>query len=111
MYELVQVAGNSYYIQSPAKIGLVQGSTEYGGLPESTAAMIRKQGARSGQLLEANGWRLTAIYNTHSNADHIGGNKYLRGRPDVPSTPRASSAAFTRAPYFGSSLSLWAAIL
>lgn len=24
MYELTQVAGNSYYIQSPAKIGLVR---------------------------------------------------------------------------------------
>ena len=24
MYELIQVSGNSYYIQSPAKIGLVK---------------------------------------------------------------------------------------
>ena len=26
------------------------------------------------QLMEKNGWHLTAIYNTHSHADHIGGN-------------------------------------
>lgn len=78
MYELVQVSENSYYIESPAKIGLVKlGGGEVclidSGNDKDAGRKIRK-------ILDANGWKLTAIYNTHSNADHIGGNKYLQGQ-------------------------------
>ena len=86
MYELIQVSENSYYIESPAKIGLVKlGGDEVclidSGNDKDAGRKIRK-------ILDANGWKLTAIYNTHSNADHIGGNKYLQGQTgckiDVP---------------------------
>ncbi len=76
MYELIQVSENSYYIQSPAKIGLVK-------LNDTEVCLIdsgndKSAGRKVRQILDANGWHLTAIYNTHSNADHIGGNKYLQ---------------------------------
>ena len=75
MYELIQVSEQSYYIQSTAKIGLVK-------LNEQDVCLIdsgndKDAGRKVRQLLNANGWRLTAIYNTHSNADHIGGTKYV----------------------------------
>lgn len=78
MYELIQAKGDSYYIQSPATIGLVR-------LGGDTVCLIdsgndKDAGRRVRQLLDTNGWRLTAIYNTHSNADHIGGNRYLQGQ-------------------------------
>lgn len=78
MYELIQASGNSYYIQSPAKIGLVK-------LNDKDVCLIdsgndKDAGRKVRKLLDANGWHLTAIYNTHSNADHIGGNKYLQGQ-------------------------------
>ena len=78
MYELIQVAENSYYIQSPAKIGLVR-------LNETDVCLIdsgsdKDAGRKARQILEANDWNLKAIYNTHSHADHIGGNKYLQGQ-------------------------------
>ncbi len=78
MYELIQVGKNSYYIQSPAKIGLVR-------LNDTDVCLIdsgsdKEAGRKVRQILDKNGWRLTAIYNTHSNADHIGGNKYLQGQ-------------------------------
>ena len=76
MYELHQVTDTSYYIQSPAKIGLVK-------LEGNDVCLIdsgndKEAGRKVRQILDANGWRLRAIYNTHSNADHIGGNKYLQ---------------------------------
>ena len=78
MYELIQVSDNCYYIQSPAKIGLVK-------LSEDEVCLIdsgndKDAGRKIKKILEANGWKLKAIYNTHSNSDHIGGNKYLQGQ-------------------------------
>ena len=78
MYELNHIIGNSYYIQSPSKMGLVK-------LSDTDVCLIdsgndKDAGRKVRQLLDANGWHLTAIYNTHSNADHIGGNRYLQGQ-------------------------------
>ena len=76
VYELVQVSERCYYIQSPAKIGLVR-------LNDRDVCLIdsgndKDAGRKVRQHLDLNSWRLTAIYNTHSNADHIGGNQYLQ---------------------------------
>ena len=50
------------------------------------------------QLLDANGWRLTAIYNTHSNADHIGGNQYLQRQTGCRIYAPGIECCFTRHP-------------
>lgn len=76
MFELQQVSESCYYIQSPAKIGLIK-------LGGNDVCLIdsgndKDAGRKVRQILDANGWRLKAIYTTHSNADHIGGNKYLQ---------------------------------
>ena len=76
MYELIQVSESCYYIESPAKIGLVR-------LNETDVCLIdsgsdKDAGRKVRQHLDKNGWRLTAIYNTHSNADHVGGNQYMQ---------------------------------
>jgi len=96
MYELIQASGGSYYLQSPAKIGLVR-------LNEREVCLIdsgsdKDAGRRVRQLLDANGWQLTAIYNTHSNADHIGGNKYLQGQTGCGIYAPGIECAFTRHP-------------
>ena len=96
MYELVQVSERSYYIQSPAKIGLVK-------LDERRVCLIdsgndKDAGRKVRQLLDANGWQLAAIYNTHSNADHIGGNRYLQGQTGCAVYAPGIEADFTRHP-------------
>ena len=96
MYELIQVSELSYYIQSPAKIGLVK-------LDDTNVCLIdsgndKDAGRKVRQILDANGWKLTAIYNTHSNADHIGGNKYLQGQTGCRIFAPGIECDFTRHP-------------
>ena len=96
MYELIQVTDRSYYIQSPAKIGLVKlGGAEVCLIDSGND---KDAGRKVRQLLDAQGWKLTAIYNTHSNADHIGGNKYLQGQTGCRIYAPGMECAFTRYP-------------
>ncbi len=76
MYELMQLTEKCHYIQCPARIGLIR-------LNEKEVCLIdsgndKEAGKKVKKLLDARDWNLTAIYNTHSNADHIGGNRYLQ---------------------------------
>ena len=78
MYELVQVSPNCYYIQSPAKIGLIKRNEKEVFLIDS--GNDKDAGKKVRKILDEQGWNLKAIYNTHSHADHIGGNRYLQGQ-------------------------------
>lgn len=96
MYELIQAAENTYYLQSPAKIGLVK-------LNETDVCLIdsgsdKDAGRKVRQLLDARKWRLTAIFNTHSNADHIGGNQYLQKQTGCRIYAPGIECDFTRHP-------------
>ena len=96
MYELNHITGGSYYIQSPSKMGLVK-------LSDTDVCLIdsgndKDAGRKVRQLLDANGWRLTAIYNTHSNADHIGGNRYLQGQTKCKIYAQGIECDITRHP-------------
>lgn len=96
MYELIPIVGNSYYIQSPAKIGLVKLDDNHVCLIDS--GNDKDAGRKVRQLLEANAWQLTAIYNTHSNADHIGGNQYLQKQTGCKIYAPGIECAFTQHP-------------
>ena len=45
-----------------------------------------------------NGWRIKGIINTHSNADHIGGNQYIQKQTGCPIFASGIEGAFTRHP-------------
>ena len=102
MYELIQAAGNSYYIESPAKIGLVRLGGNDVCLIDSGSD--KDAGRRVRQILDANGWKLRAIYNTHSNADHIGGNSYLQKQTGCRIYAPGIECCFTRYPQLEPSL-------
>ncbi|WP_294148648.1 MBL fold metallo-hydrolase [uncultured Clostridium sp.] len=96
MYELIQATEQSYYIENPSKIGIVK-------LNENDVCLIdsgsdKDAGRKVRQILEANNWHLTAIYNTHANADHIGGNKYLQGQTGCKIYAPDINCEFTKHP-------------
>ena len=96
MYELIQVTDKCFYIQCPAKIGLVRLDGREVCLIDSGSD--KDAGRKIRQLLDANGWHLKAIYSTHSNADHIGGNKYLQGQTGCAVYAPGIECAFSRYP-------------
>lgn len=96
MYELVQVSERTYYIESLTKIGLVK-------VAENEVCLIdsgndKEAGRKIRQILDANGWKLKAIYITHANADHIGGNKYLQGQTGCDIYVPGIDCEFTKHP-------------
>lgn len=96
MFELVQVAAHTYYIQSPAKIGVY--------VPDGRTAYLidsgndKDAGRKVLKVLAEQGWQLAAILNTHSNADHIGGNRYLQTQTGCAVYASGMEGAFTRWP-------------
>ena len=96
MYELIPVAPHTYYIQSPAKIGVVETSDGHVVLIDS--GNDKEAGRKVRQHLDCQGWTLDAIYNTHSNADHIGGNAYLAKQTGCALYAPGIEAAFTQHP-------------
>lgn len=87
MYELVQVAENTFYINAPSKMGIYRVDEKNVWLIDS--GNDKDAGRKVQKTLESQGWNLVAIINTHSNADHIGGNTLLQDRLGCPiySTP------------------------
>ena len=96
MYELIQVSERCYYIQSPTKIGLIKTGDNKVCLIDS--GNDKDAGKKIKRILEANGWKLDAVYNTHSHADHIGGNQYLQRQTGCRIYAHGRECAFSEYP-------------
>lgn len=96
MYELIKAAENTYYIEAPAKMGLYR-------LKDNDVYLIdsgndKEAGKKVLKILAEKGWKLKSIINTHSNADHIGGNHLLQERTGCTIYAKGAETALTIRP-------------
>lgn len=96
MYELNQVAEKSYYINCPAKIGVYKANDT--GVYLIDSGNDKDAGRKIRKILDEHGWHLKGIINTHSNADHIGGNQYLQKQTGCKIFTSGIETAFTKYP-------------
>lgn len=106
MYELIKASETAYYIDCPSKIGIIKVGDNEVFLIDS--GNNREAGKRALKILNSKGWSLKGIINTHSHADHIGGNRYLQANTGCPVYAKGIERDFTNHPIL-ESVSIWGA--
>lgn len=96
MYELIQVGPQSYYIESPAKTGIYRRNDTDVYLIDS--GNDKEAGKKILKIVSQNNWTVKGIINTHSNADHIGGNNHIQKITGCSVFANGIEAAFTNYP-------------
>lgn len=94
--ELVCVGEKTYYIKNPTNIGIYKADDENVYLIDS--GNDKDAGKKILKLVGEQGWKVKGIINTHSNADHIGGNKVICDRADCDVYAYNIEKAFTEYP-------------
>lgn len=99
--ELIQVGEKTYYIKNATNIGIYK-------ISETEVYLIdtgndKDAGKKILKIVEENGWTVAGIINTHSNADHIGGNKVIQDRTASPILANGIEKSFTEYPILESS--------
>lgn len=80
--ELIKVGEKTYYIKNPTNIGIYKIDDENVYLID--AGNDKDAGKKILKIVEEQGWNVKGIITTHSNADHIGGNKVIQDRTNCP---------------------------
>ncbi|MBQ3307219.1 MAG: MBL fold metallo-hydrolase [Bacilli bacterium] len=82
MMELKQVGEKTYYIENPTNIGIYK--VDENGVFIIDSGNDKDAGRKILKITEEQGWTIKGIITTHSNADHIGGNKIIQDRTNCP---------------------------
>lgn len=78
---LKQIGDKTYYIENDTNIGIYMTGPDRVCLIDTGS---RGDGEKIDEILMQQGWSLDFIINTHTHIDHIGGNKYLMEKYNVP---------------------------
>ena len=99
--ELVKVGEKTYYIKNPTNIGIYK-------IDETQVYLIdtgndKEAGKKILKIIDEQGWKVKGIITTHSNADHIGGNKVIQDRTNCTILAYNIEKSFTEFPILESS--------
>ena len=94
--ELKQIGNKTYYIENPTNIGIYKVDDNNVYLIDS--GNDKDAGKKILRIVEEQGWNIKGIISTHSNADHIGGNKVIQDRTNCPIYAHGIEKSFTEFP-------------
>ena len=99
--ELVKIGDKTYYIANATNIGVYK-------INDKDVFLIdtgndKDAGKKILKIINEQGWNIKGIINTHSNADHIGGNKVIQDRSDCIILANGIEKSFTEYPILESS--------
>lgn len=99
--ELVKVGEKTYYIKNATNIGIYK-------IDETQVYLIdtgndKDSGKKILKIIDEQGWKVKGIITTHSNADHIGGNKVIQDRTNCTILAYNIEKSFTEYPILESS--------
>ncbi len=94
--ELIKVGEKTYYIQNPTNIGVYK-------INDSDVYLIdsgndKDAGKKILKIIDEQGWKVKGIITTHSNADHIGGNRVIQERTGCHIFAHSAEKCFTEFP-------------
>lgn len=99
--ELVKVGEKTYYIKNNTNIGIYKVDEENVYLIDT--GNDKEAGRKILKIIENVNWKVKGIITTHSNADHIGGNKIIQERTDCKILAYNIEKCFTEYPILESS--------
>lgn len=101
--EVTNLNGSSWVIPGPTNIGVIEVED---GVLLIDSGNDKESGRRINKIITERKWKLLGIINTHSNADHIGGNDYLQRMYNCKIYSSQTEKAFIESPKIESSF-LW----
>ena len=94
--ELIKVGEKTYYIKNATNIGIYKIDNENVYLIDT--GNDKDAGKKILKIMEEQGWHVKGIITTHSNADHIGGNKVIQDRTNCIILANHIEKSFTEFP-------------